>query len=273
MTNFRYSIIIFICGACFLLGSSCEITQVIPDDDEDPVENQGNKLVQVIEDDNIWGGKVILEVDRVMSLLHKTKYTLSNYVTEVEDGRLDVDCSKYVETIMKEASLIHYQELPKSSKSGLTSLAKDYYNHFVTLPYEPDESHCWIRIENLEDARPGDIISYIHAEQGNTTGHVMIICSYPKPSEFSPVDYSLDLNDAASSGHFGDTRNKEGIYSEDYTYIPTLHFDDGQMKYSGIGIGTMWFHIGSNSYYRWNSESGRQVYKSIAIGRMIDPII
>lgn len=49
-----------------------------------------------------------------------------------------------------------------------------------------------------------------------------------------------------------------------------LHFDGGIIKYSGVGIGVMWFHIGENSYYRWSSGIGNQVYKHIAIGRMID---
>ena len=274
MTNLRYPIKVVICAACFLLVSGCEITELIPYEEEDllenPVEPQGNKLLDVIEEDNYWGGKVIMEIDRVMSLLRTTRYTLSNYVCDVEGGRLEVDCSKYVETILKKVSIIHYSELPKSSKSGLSSLAKDYHNHFVTLPSEPDETHCWIRIDNLEDSRPGDIISYIHAEEGSTTGHVMIICSYPEPSEFSPIDYSLVVNDAANSGHYGDTRNNEGIYAEDYDYIPSLNFDGDLMKYSGVGIGTMWFYLGNNSYYRWSLGTGKQVNKSIAIGRMID---
>ncbi|MEA1896098.1 MAG: hypothetical protein U9N53_00380, partial [Bacteroidota bacterium] len=88
-------------------------------------------------------------------------------------------------------------------------------------------------------------------------------------SKVAPI-YSLVVNDAANSGHFDDTRNNEGIYSEDYDYIARLHFDGGVIKYSGVGIGAMWFHIGENSYYRWSSGTGNQVYKHIAIGRMID---
>lgn len=225
-------------------------------------------LLEVCEESNYYGSMVIREVDRVMTLLKTTKYTLSNYITDVEGGRLEVDCSKYVETILKEVSLNHYNDLPKSSQSGLTSLAKDYYNHFVTLPTEPDGVHNWIRIMDIADARPGDIISYIHAEEGNTTGHVMIICSYPALS--GPVDYSVIVNDAAGSGHYGDTRNNEGPYSADYSYIPTLVIDGDQWKYGGVGIGMMWFHLGENSYYRWSSPTGSTVYKNIAIGRMID---
>ena len=268
MISLRYIIILFAFASSVLFFSACKKSKVAPIDD--PIEPQGNKLLELIEEDNIWGGKVITEVDRVMSLLHTTDYTLSNYITDVEGGYLIVDCSKYVETILNEVSLTHYGEFPKSSKSGLTALAKDYYNHFVTLPSESDGIHCWIRINKLEDARPGDIISYIHEVEGSTTGHVMIICSYPVPSEYSPIDYSLWVNDAANSGHFDDTRNNEGIYAEDYDYIARLHFDGGVIKYSGVGIGAMWFHIGENSYYRWSSGTGNQVYKHIAIGRMTD---
>lgn len=235
---------------------------------DEPDDLPKHKLLEVCEETNYFGSMVIREVDRVMSLLKTTKYTLTNYITDVEGGRLEVDCSKYLETILKEVSLNHYTELPKSSKSGLTSLAKDYYNHFVTLPTAPDGAHNWIRIMDIADARPGDIISYIHDEGGNTTGHVMIICSYPALS--SPVDYSVIVNDAAASGHFDDTRNNDGPYSEDYTYIPTLTIDGDQWKYGGVGIGMMWFRLVENSYYRWSSPTGSTVYKDIAIGRMID---
>lgn len=255
-----------VCTIFILLVSGCEIREIGP---QEPDEEPKNELLEVITGDNIWGGRVITEVDRVMGLLKTTDYTLSNYIVDVEGGLLRVDCSKYVETILKKVSSIHYSELPKSSKSGLTSLAKDYHNHFISLPSEPDGIHCWIRINNLEDARPGDFISYVH-DEGNTTGHVMIICSYPQPSGYSPVDYSLVVNDAANSGHNGDTRNKEGLYAEDYNYTATLHIEESAMKFSGVGIGTMWFYIGNNSYYRWSSESGTQVNKSIAIGRMVD---
>ncbi len=272
MTSLKYSILLFAFAGSILFFSACEKTKLEPNDD--PIEPQGNKLLEVIEEDNIWGGKVITEVDRVMSLLRTTDYTLSNYVTDVEGGYLIVDCSKYVETILKEVSATHYNKLPKSSTSGLTSLAKDYYNHFVSLPFEHDGNHCWIRINNLEDVCPGDIISYIHEEEGSTTGHVMIICSYPVLSEYSPIDYSLVVNDAANSGHFEDTRNKEGIYAEEYDYIARLHFDNGVIKYSGVGIGAMWFHMDENSYYRWSSGTSTSVNKNIAIGRMIDiPVI
>ncbi len=245
----------------------CErITKPVEEEEEPPV----NKLLEVIEEDNIWGGRVITEVDRVMSLLRSTKYTLTNYVVNVDGGYLAVDCSKYVEAILKEVSLAHYSEIPKSSSSGLTSLAKDYYNHFSSLPLQENGTGSWIRIEKIEDARPGDIISYIHDVEGATTGHVMIICSYPVISNYSPADYCLLINDAANSGHFEDTRNNEGIYTEDYSYMAYLHFDNGEIKYSGVGIGNMWFHFGDNSYYRWSSADGNQVNKRIAIGRMVD---
>jgi len=273
MFRHNYLFPILLSAVIIIAGNGCEITEVSPDDNiqnGDTTQNQDNRLLYVISDSNYWGGKIIKEVDSVMSLLKITDYTLSNYIVDVEGGRLVLDCSKYLETILKEVSPFHYNELPKSSKSGRTSLAKDYYNHFITLPSEPDGSHCWIRINNPEDARPGDIISYIHDEGGSTTGHVMIICSYPLPSGYSPIDYSFVVNDAANSGHYEDTRNKEGNYSEDYIYSATLHFDGGVMKFSGVGIGTMWFHIGSNSYYRWRSESGSKVHKSMAIGRMTD---
>ncbi|MCF8346527.1 MAG: hypothetical protein K9G38_04885 [Bacteroidales bacterium] len=240
-------------------------------DNGNPVyDSTGHALLYVITPDNEWGGQVITEVDRVMSLLKTTRYTLTNYITDVENGRLELDCSKYVETILKEVSLFHYEQLPKSSKSGKTSLAKDYYNYFVTLPEEPDGLHCWIRIPSLAEARPGDMISYIHEEQGSTTGHVMIICSVPEPSEFNPVEMSVVINDAANSGHFEDCRNGEGIYADDYSYISEMYFENGIFKFSGVGIGTMWFYMGNNSYYRWRSASGPKVYKNIAIGRLVE---
>ncbi|MEA1897125.1 MAG: hypothetical protein U9N53_05625, partial [Bacteroidota bacterium] len=72
MISLRHIIILFVFASSVLFFSACEKSKVAPIDN--PVEPQGNKLLEVIEDNNVWGGKVITEVDRVMSLLHTTDY-------------------------------------------------------------------------------------------------------------------------------------------------------------------------------------------------------
>jgi len=49
-----------------------------------------------------------------------------------------------------------------------------------------------------------------------------------------------------------------------------MYIEDDQIKFSGVGIGDMWFYLGSNSYFRWSSGTGSKVYKEMAIGRMVD---
>ena len=72
MLKLDWSYLVLILAVLSLAGSGCEIREVLPEDKDQPAdssESQTNALLQVISEENVWGGGVITEVDRVMSLL------------------------------------------------------------------------------------------------------------------------------------------------------------------------------------------------------------
>jgi len=227
---------------------------------------------------NEYQEKIIDKVDSIMDNLKHTGYTNYDFIREDEIGAMFTDCSGFVGHVLKQVSEKHYDELPrmacKDCQENLTCpckypLAADYYDHFVEMPTEPDEKYCWQRVEHIKGAEPGDLIVYKYdPEEGkSTTGHVMIIYSTPKRSTCEDSDqYYVQVVDSARSGHYKDTRNSEGPYSDKYKYTAWKIEEP-----SGLGIGTMWFNTDSKEpYYRWSSCSGTKHYANIAIGRPVE---
>ena len=226
---------------------------------------------------NVYQGKIIDKVNLIMDNLKHTGYTNHNYIREDELGAMFTDCSGFVGHVLKQVSEKHYDELPRKECKACREdnecpckypLAADYYDYFVNMSTEPDGEHCWQRVEHIKDAQPGDVIAYKYdPEEGkSTTGHVMIIYSTPKQSTCSDTNqHYVQVVDSARSGHYKDTRNGEGPYSDKYEY-KAWKID----KPSGLGIGKMWFNTGSKPYYRWSSCSGDKHEANIAIGRPIE---
>lgn len=210
------------------------------------------------------GDSVIGMVNHVMERLDTTGYRTHDYVSDVLDGVLILDCSYYVKQVLIRVSEPHYLRLPKSSRSGTTALAGDYHDFFTSL--SPTDT-LWERVDDISRARPGDIIAWKYDDSASTTGHVMIIYSSPQRSTCADTSqHRVYVNDAANSGHGDDTRDGSSEFAASYFYV-ALPGSNGQP--SGVGIGKMWFNTGNDSYYRWSSCSGNVHPQEIAIGRLV----
>jgi len=219
----------------------------------DTIEEEGRSFYEKnggrVEEGSSKGALVVESVNKIMRSLKRTVYTNNDYC--VCPGCFAVDCSYYLKQVLKSLPGIYYEVLPKSSTSGKTALAKDYYQFFADLPEEAKTGDYWQKIEDIKDVKPGDIIAFKYCDKKSTTGHVMVAYS---PSQRSGCDdkdqYWVWVSDSANSGHFDDTRNGKGKYAKDFEYIA---YNGSGGKPSGVGIGKMWFNT-SNSppYYRWS---------------------
>jgi len=234
--------------------------------------NKNNKVVcntetnRCMEPETDLKGAVKDMVFNILSRLKWTKYTNRNYVYDINAGTLFVDCSFYVKQVIRKVSRAHYTSLPKSSSSGNTALAQDYFNFFNDLKEGNITSDLWEIVPNISQARAGDIIAYAYPpeHEGPTTGHVMVIMSTPQWSNCADnQQHWVWVSDSGNSGHYDDNRNDLGMYKDIYDYNAI----DG----SGVGIGKMFFNTGTNPYYRWSSCSGEKNPTPILIGRMVLP--
>lgn len=227
-------------------------------------ESEGPDLVQG-SGQRSMSDSVVSVVKRLMGLVDTTHYTNGGYVTDTVRGRFDLDCSYWAKQVLTRVSPFHYDEIPKSSASGTTALAADYFDHFNSLSASDS---LWERVPNISQARAGDIIAYAHdpAEGASTTGHVMILMSTPRWSTCSDtLQHWVWVSDAARSGHGDDTRNGLGKYADDYDYVA---LPGSSNRPSGVGLGKMWFNTGTSPYYRWSKCSSAKQGATFAIGRL-----
>lgn len=184
-------------------------------------------------------------------ILSTTKESHYQHITHVDEdtGIYDVDCSGLLCYVLKKVAPEHYAAIP-ISKTHRRPLALQFYEAFAS----PDEhiARYWQTIHRLKDARPGDVLVWRKAEQlpGKDTGHVMIIDQ--PPVEDGKDMYRVTVIDSTESPHADDTR-KDGA--------------------TGVGRGTMWFLVDSDSRptaYHWRLRNGKPREIEIAIGRAID---
>jgi hypothetical protein len=223
----------------------------------------------------LMGKLVIASVDAIMSSITRTLYTNSKYCVDIE-CLYAVDCSFYMKQVLKRLPKEYYDALPKSSESGNTVLAKDYYNFFKACRIEPKAGDLWQKVENITKVKRGDIIAYKYIDSGHsTTGHVMVAYSTATKSTAEckkPEGYVnqhwLWVSDSANSGHREDTRDNEGPYASSFKYTAFSTTSPG--RGSGVGIGKMWFNTGSKPFFRWSKVCGKANTEiKIAIGRPI----
>ncbi|MFH1620650.1 MAG: DUF333 domain-containing protein [Patescibacteria group bacterium] len=198
----------------------------------------------------------------ILSSIKKTSYAHHKEVTEGMDedtGNYSTDCSGLAGYVVHKAlSSEHYQQIDNDRQhhdNADRPLASDFYRFFKKQSTTVESNNqCWIKVEKLAEAQPGDIIvsKYNHGKQclsEGSTGHVMFIDSDPLKYTVEGTDqYWVYVIDSANDGHADDTRD-----SGDYKSYDCKHED----KPCGIGRGKIWFGVNENDepiYYRWDSS-------------------
>lgn len=187
-------------------------------------------------------------VQDTVSTISYTSYKLGGTKIDSSRGVYVVDCSTYVDHILKSVYPRAYTSL--TSWSGTEKpTTDDFYQYFKNLS---DNSRHWNTIDDVEQLRPGDILVFRSKNKyGNETGgHVMVVMD--KPIQDGDT-FLVRIADSAPSGHSKDTRFPHA---------------------SGIGIGTMLLKVNprtSHPYaYAWKVGARWESNVNFAMARPVN---
>lgn len=173
-------------------------------------------------------------VQRMVSNLHYSSYKLGGTHFDMRRGVYIVDCSVYVDHILKEVYPHAYSKLVHWSKSKKPT-THHYYHFFNNLSIAPQR--YWNPVKQVAQLQPGDILVFRKKKYAGTdgTGHIMIVMD--KPVQRKNM-FMLRIADSAPYRHSQDTRHRAK---------------------SGIGIGTMVVkvnpHTDQPAAYAWTVGS------------------
>jgi cell wall-associated NlpC family hydrolase len=153
-------------------------------------------------------------VQKTVETLRYSDYKLGGSKFDTSRGVYVVDCSSFVDHILKQVSPHAYTSLVNATGAP-TPATQHYYEFFNELSNNSD--NYWNRVNNVEQLRAGDILVFRNKQshRHQAGGHIMVVMD--KPTKDMGV-YFVRVADSAPSRHSEDTRQKNE---------------------AGIGIGTL----------------------------------
>jgi len=195
------------------------------------------------------GHNLVDFVQKTVSTVSYSAYKLGGSYFDIARGVYIVDCSRYVDRLLKLVNPKAYSSLVSYTGAD-TPTSQHYYDFFIGL--EEDPSHFWRVVDNVEKLQPGDILvfRYKNHRGGVTGGHVMIVMSKPLRDKNT---FLVRIADSAPTRHSQDTR---------------------QSHDSGIGIGSLLLKAnpitGQPSAYAWGIDSYWNYHVDVAMARPVD---
>jgi hypothetical protein len=153
-------------------------------------------------------------VKKTVATLRYSDYKLGGSKFDTSRGIYVLDCSTFVDHILKSVSPRAYTSLVNATGAPIPA-TQHYFEFFNELTNNSDD--YWNKVNNVEQLRAGDILVFRNKlNHGNQAGgHIMVVMD--KPVRDSDV-YFVRVADSAPARHSEDTRQKNE---------------------AGIGIGTM----------------------------------
>lgn len=196
--------------------------------------------------------RVVEFVANTVNHLRYTTYELGGTHFDSSNGIYILDCSSYVDQILKKATPRAYSKLVAASGT-IKPTSLQYYNFFIGLPQHPRLQHHWNKVQAVTQLRPGDILVFRykggHHHRSRVGGHVMIVMKKPKPKAGA---FSVQVADSASAAHSHDTR---------------------QAHESGVGIGNLLIKVnpqnGQPYAYAWREGAHWEKNVKFAMGRPV----
>lgn len=216
--RFRGFVVSFIAGLLVLVGSSAQLS--------------GQGLADAAEKD--------------LQLAKETHYQHKTHIDKTA-GVFDVDCSGFVDHLLKQVAPQQYDQLP--IEPGHTRpRAETYYQFFVDLAQTPKPG--WKAVSSFSELRRGDLIAWkkeTAAQETGDTGHVMVVGA--APVRLANASYQLTVYDSTKSPHDNDTRATGA---------------------DGIGRGDLFFYVNAqDAPIAFQFSSKRQVHDApISMGRL-----
>jgi hypothetical protein len=180
---------------------------------------------------------------------HYTAYKLGGTHYDINRGIYIVDCSIYIDHILKAVYPHAFRSLVRSAGSG-SPTSQHYYHFFNQLNSQPRT--YWNKIDDVKQLRPGDILVFRFRKPThvNTEGHVMVVMNKPVGHTNTFV---VRVSDSSPFRHSRDTR--------------VIHS-------TGIGIGTMLLkvnpHTGQPNAYAWSLDGRWKNNVHFAMARPMD---
>lgn len=188
-------------------------------------------------------------VRKTVTTLRYSAYKLGGTRFDTSRGIYVLDCSNYVDHILKAIYPRAYSKLVAASKS-MKPTSDDYYHFFTKLSNRPQ--YYWNAVEDVKALLPGDILVFRKKNKygDDLGGHVMIVME--KPVRDKDV-FWLRIADSAPFRHSLDTR------------MPRV---------SGIGIGTFLVKVNPKTFqpaaYAWTASSRWKQNVDFAMARPVE---
>ena len=156
--------------------------------------------------------RVVEFVSNTVNHLRYSTYELGGTQFDASRGIYILDCSSYVDQILKKATPRAYSNLVAASGT-IKPTSLEYYNFFIGLPQNSLSKRHWNKVQTISQLRPGDILVFRYKGQHHRSsvgGHVMIVMKEPKRKAGA---FSVRVADSASAAHSHDTRpaHKSGV--------------------------------------------------------------
>jgi hypothetical protein len=193
--------------------------------------------------------KLISFMQQTFSSLHYSTYRLGGSHIDPAHGIYVVDCSMFIDHVLKSLYPHAYAYLTNWSGTDKPT-TDDFYHYFRSLETN-DQAH-WSPIEDASQLRPGDVlvIRYKNARGQESGGHVMMVMDEPWTEQNI---LAVRVADSAAGRHSLDTRS--------------LHT-------SGIGSGVLLLkldpHTALPDAYAWRIGSHWQTRAVFAMARPIE---
>lgn len=201
------------------------------------------QLVSSIEE------RIVSFVQKSVETLRYSAYKLGGTKFDASHGIYVVDCSSYVDNVLRSVHPNAFSSLVNSTGADKPN-SQHYYEFFSALPEEP--KRYWNKVDEIEALHPGDILvfRYKNTRGAETGGHVMVVMEKPVRTAEA---FLVSVADSAPVGHSQDTR---------------------QRQYSGIGIGTLLLKMdpktGQPAAYAWKVGSRWNKNVNFAMARPTD---
>jgi hypothetical protein len=185
-------------------------------------------------------------INKMVATLRYSAYKLGGTHFDTSRGVYIIDCSNYVDRLLKETYPRAYSKLVNWSRSAKPT-THDYYHFFTKLSDDPQR--YWNPVEDVKQLRAGDILVF-RKKTNMGSGHIVVVMDKPIRNKNM---FILRIADSAPFRHSQDTR------------LPNV---------SGIGIGTMLLKVNPKTYqpseYAWSLGSSWKKNFVFAMARPMD---
>lgn len=162
--------------------------------------------------------------------LKRTHYKLGGSQFDLRQGVYNVDCSGYVDELLKRAAPDAFNELTNFSNTARPNTLH-YYNYFQKLAYKDQSTH-WEPIDQVKSLKPGDILVFRYKRlRRRVAGHIMVVLNNARPFQGNPNQYIIRVADSSPYRHSNDTRRSSGVGQGDML-IKTDHLTGAPVAYA-----------------------------------------